>query len=719
MRLAPGRLPVHRNPRLSSPAMNAPVTFRRQGAVGVITVDNPPVNALSHAVRAGLADSLAAAQRDAAVKAVVIVCAGRTFIAGADIREFGKPLASPTLSELLPAIENSPKPVLAAIHGTALGGGLEVALACHYRCAVPTALFGLPEVKLGLLPGAGGTQRLPRVVGVPAALEMITSGEPIAAPAALAQGLLDEIVPGELLSGALACAERLLREKRPLRKLRDLTDKIAAAARQPALFADFRKALARRARGNEAPLRCVDAVEAAVTLPFDEGLKRERELFAQAMASPQSAALRHVFFAEREVAKVPGVPRDTPALPVKQGAVLGAGTMGTGIAMNFANAGIPVLLLDMQPALVEKGMGLIRANYASTVSKGRLSQAEMDARLARITATVDVERAATADLVIEAVFEELALKQEVFGRLGKLCRPDAVLASNTSTLDVNAIAAATARPERVLGMHFFSPANVMRLLEIVRGRQTAPEALATAMAVARQMGKIGVVVGVCDGFVGNRILHQYTREAAFLIEEGALPQQVDAVLTGFGLPMGPFAMGDLAGLDVGWRVRKHRTAQGVLKGRYAGHVADRLCEQGHFGQKTGRGYYRYEAGSRTPLPDPAVEALIRKTSAELGIARRPISDEEILARCLYPMINEGAKILEEGIALRPGDIDIIWINGYGFPAHRGGPMHYADSIGLRTVLDGLLAFQAQHGDVWRPAALLQRLAQEGQRFADG
>jgi 3-hydroxyacyl-CoA dehydrogenase len=698
--------------------MSSPVAFSRQGNLGLITVDNPPVNALSQAVRQGLADAVQAGIADAEARGLVILCRGRTFIAGADIREFGKPLQPPGLSEVLAVIEGSPKPVLAAIHGTALGGGLEVALACHYRCAVPSALLGLPEVKLGLLPGAGGTQRLPRVVGVPTALEMIASGEPIAAGAALAAGLVDELVTGDLAQGALAFAGRIVAEGRPPRKIRDLADRIAEAAQTPSLFDDFRKSIARKARGNEAPLRCIAAVEAAIRLPFDQGLARERELFAEAMASAQSEALRYVFFAEREVAKVPGVTRDTPVREVRRGAVLGAGTMGAGIAMNFANAGIPVTLIDVKQELVDRALETIRRNYASTVSKGRLAQPDMDARLARITTSVAFDAVAEGDLVIEAVFEEMALKKETFARLDGACRPGTVLASNTSTLDVDEIAAATSRPEMVLGMHFFSPANVMRLVEIVRGARTGTEALATAMALARAMGKIGVVVGVCDGFVGNRMLHQYTREAAFLLEEGALPQQVDKVIYDFGLPMGPFAMGDLAGLDVGYRVREHRRRQGLLKGRYAGTVPDRLVEMGRLGQKTGAGYYRYEPGSRAPLPDAEVEALIAKVSEEKGIRRRAVSDEEILARCLYPMINEAASILEEGIALRPGDVDIIWINGYGFPAYRGGPMHHADAIGPQTVLDGLLGFQAEHGDLWKPAPLLERLVREGKRFAD-
>ena len=696
--------------------MSELVAYGRQGEIGVITANNPPVNALGHGVRQGLAEAIAQGVADGEAKAIVIACEGRTFFAGADIREFGKPPQAPGLPEVLDAIESSPKPIVAAIHGTAFGGGLEVALACHYRCGVASAQFGLPEVKLGLLPGAGGTQRLPRLIGVEPALGMITSGDPIGGKEALANGLADELVEGDLREGALAFARRLVAEGKPPVKIRDLTASIEEAKAKPSLFDDYRKRIAARARGNLSALRCIDAVEGVVTLPFDEGIARERALFQEALVSDQSAALRYVFFAEREVAKIPDVPKDTPTLDVRQGAVLGAGTMGGGIAMNFANAGIAVTLVDVNPDVLKRGMEIIERNYASTVSKGRLSQEEMDKRMALITPGEGLEAVAGADLVIEAVFEDMALKKEIFGKLDTLARPDAVLATNTSTLDVNEIAAATSRPGQVLGMHFFSPANVMRLLEIVRGAKTEPGPLATAMAVARRMGKVGAVVGVCDGFVGNRMLHQYTREAAFLIEEGALPQQVDKVITGFGLPMGPFAMGDLAGLDIGFRVRKHRKAQGTLTGRYAGHVADRLCEMERFGQKTSAGYYRYEKGSRAPVPDPDVEALILKTSEELGIARRNISDEEILARCLYPMINEAAKILDEGIALRASDVDIIWINGYGFPAHRGGPMFHADSVGVKSVYDAVCEFQKEHGDVWKPANLLKKLAEEGGTF---
>jgi len=496
-----------------------------------------------------------------------------------------------------------------------------------------------------------------------------------------------------------------------------MPSRIGDVAANAALLAEARKEVAKRARGNEAPLRCLEAVSAAASLGLDEGLRKERDLFVAAMASQQSAALRYVFFAEREAAKIPDLPQDAAPLDIKRGAVLGAGTMGAGIAMNFANAGIPVTLADVSRELVDKGLATIRKNYSSTVSKGRLSQADMDRRMGLIAAGVGVEACAQADLVIEAVFEEMGIKKEVFKQLDELCRKEAILATNTSTLDVNEIAGSTHRAERVIGMHFFSPANVMRLCEVVRGAKSSPATIATAMDLARRMKKVGVLVGVCHGFVGNRMLHQYTREAAFLLEEGALPQQVDKVLYDFGLPMGPFAMGDLAGIDVGWRIRKGLRERGELpKGRYAGNIADNLAEQGRFGQKTGAGYYKYEPGSRTPVPDPAVEELIVKESKAQGIQRRKIADEEILARCIYPMINEGAKILQEGIAIRASDIDTIWINGYGFPAYRGGPMFYADTVGVKNVHDATVRFRAEHGEVWEPAALLMRLAGQGKGF---
>ncbi|HEX7928921.1 MAG TPA: 3-hydroxyacyl-CoA dehydrogenase NAD-binding domain-containing protein [bacterium] len=695
--------------------MSSPVSYERKGAVGVITIDSPPVNALSHAVRQGLADAVTQAAGDGAAKALLLICAGRTFSAGADIKEFGKPPQAPVLWDILEKLDGSAKPVVAAIHGTAFGGGLEVALACHYRCAVPEAKFGLPEVKLGLLPGAGGTQALPRLIGVEPAVRMITSGDPIEAAEAKQLGLCDQVISGDLAKGALAYAERLVKEGKGARRIRDLNDKIKSV---PAgLFEGLRKDLLKRSRGNEAPIRCLDAVEAATKLPWADGIKRERELFVQAVTSQQSAALRYVFFAEREVAKIPDIGKEIAPRKIAKAAVLGAGTMGGGIAMNFANAGIPVLMVDTTKDLVDKGMGIIRKNYAATVAKGRLSQAEMDDRMSRIQGTVEFDAVRETDLVIEAVFEEMGLKKEIFGRLDKVCRPGTVLATNTSTLDVNEIASATSRPQDVVGMHFFSPANVMRLVEVVRGKQSSKEAVATAMAVSKELDKVGVLVGVCYGFVGNRMLHQYTREANYLLEEGALPQQVDKVITDFGLPMGPFQMGDLAGIDVGWRVRKGRKAAGTLgPERYAYTVSDTLAEQGRFGQKTSAGWYKYEAGNRTPVPDPAVEALILEASKTANITRRKISNEEILARCIYPMINEGAKILDEGIALRALDIDVIWINGYGFPAHRGGPMFYADSVGPKAVYDAVAKNQQQFGDHWKPSPLLKRLADEGKFF---
>jgi 3-hydroxyacyl-CoA dehydrogenase len=689
-------------------AITPSVDLDRRGRIAVLTVNNPPVNALSHGVRLGLRDGIRAAHADAAVGAIVIVCAGRTFIAGADITEFGKPPKEPGLHEVLNLIEGGPKPVVAAIHGTALGGGLEVALACHYRVGAKAARFGLPEVKLGILPGAGGTQRLPRVVGVEKALSMIVGGDPIGAAEALQHGLIDEIAEGDLTAAGIAFAEKVLAERRPLRKIRDLDDKVAAARGKPAIFADFRKSMARATRGFRAPENCIKAVEAAVNLPFDQGLARERELFVELLNSPESKAQRYFFFAEREAAKIPDVPADTPTLPIRKAAVIGAGTMGGGIAMNFANAGIPVTVVEMAPEALERGLGIVRKNYEATAARGRLTRDDVEKRMGLITGTTDFGAVADADIVVEAVFEEMPIKKEVFAKLDGLCKPEAVLATNTSTLNVDEIASATRRPESVLGMHFFSPANVMRLLEVVRGAKTAKPIIATAMTVGRQIAKVPVLVGVCDGFVGNRMLHQRGREAEKLILEGALPHQVDKVLYDFGFPMGPFAMGDLAGLDVGWRIRKGKGVKAA--------VADRLCELGRFGQKTGAGYYRYEGSDRTARPDPEVETIILEVSRAMGIQRRTITDDEILARLLYPMVNEGAKILEEKLAIRASDIDVIWVYGYGWPVYRGGPMAWADSIGLKVVRDRMLEFQRQHGDTWKPAALLDRLANEGKGF---
>jgi 3-hydroxyacyl-CoA dehydrogenase len=691
-------------------AVSQSVDLDRRGRIAVLTVNNPPVNALSQHVRQGLRDGVRAATADAGAGAIVVVCAGRTFIAGADITEFGKPPQEPSLHEVLDLIESSPKPVVAVVHGTALGGGLEVALACHYRVGVKGARFGLPEVKLGLLPGAGGTQRLPRVVGVDKALSMIVSGDPIGAEEALRHGLVDELADGDLAAAGVAFAGKVLAENRPLRKIRDLDDKLAAARGKPELFATFRKSVARQTRGFRAPENCIKAVEAAVNLPFPDGLKRERELFVELLNSTESKAQRYFFFAEREAAKIPDVPADTPTIDVKKAAVLGAGTMGGGIAMNFANAGIPVTVVEVARDALDRGLAVVRKNYENTASKGRITMADVDKRMGLIQGTTDYGAIADADMVIEAVFEEMALKKEVFTRIDALAKPGAVLATNTSTLDVDEIASATKRPESVIGMHFFSPANVMKLLEVVRGSRTSKPVIATAMAVGKRINKVPVLVGVCYGFVGNRMLHQRGVQAERLLLEGALPWQVDKVLYDFGLPMGPFAMGDLAGLDVGWRIRKGRGATSP--------VADRLCEMGRFGQKTGKGYYVYDA-NRTAQPDPEVERIITEVSKELGIERRSFSAQEILERLLYPMVNEGAKILEEGIAIRASDIDVIWVYGYGWPVYRGGPMFWADQVGLKTIRERIVELGKQTGDAfWTPAPLLDRLAHQGKGFLD-
>jgi 3-hydroxyacyl-CoA dehydrogenase len=692
--------------------MNQTVHFEKRGAIGIIAVDNPPVNALSRAVREGMQDAIAKANADGEVKAIVLACRGRTFIAGADITEFAEGPKEPDLGTVISAYDASTKPVVAAIHGTALGGGLEVALGCHYRVAAPNAKLGLPEVKLGILPGAGGTQRLPRLIGVEKALSMITSGEPVSAVDAKSFGLIDEIVDGDLIDGAIRFAERIA-QKRPLPRARDLTAHLDDAKKDPELIEKAKKEVTQRARGAGAPLRCLEAVRAAIDLPFEQGLARERELFAAAVSSAESAALRHVFFAERTAAKIPDVPADTKVLAIKKAVVIGAGTMGGGIAMVFANAGIAVTLVDREQLFVDKGLEIIKKNYAATVKKGRLSQADMDARMARIVATPKWDALKDADLVIEAVFEEMGLKKEVFARLSKECRADAILATNTSSLDVDAIADTTSRPEQVVGLHFFSPANVMRLLEIVRGKKTSREVIASSMKLAKEIGKVGVLVGVCDGFVGNRMLHKYAHEAQHLLIEGALPQQIDRVITAFGFAMGPMATSDLAGIDVGYRIRKAKPKPE----RYGWGVADRLAEMGHFGQKTGSGFYTYKDGSRVPIPNPEVEKLILEIAEEAGVTRRSITDQEILDRCLFAMINEGAKILEEKIALRASDIDTVWINGYGFPAYRGGPMFYADTVGLAKILATVQEFRNKHGKSWEPAPLLVRLASENKTFA--
>ena len=685
--------------------MNASVDLRRDGEIAVVTVDNPPVNALKHEVRAGLVEGLRRTRDDATVEAVIIACAGRTFFAGADITEFGKPPQAPGLGEVIAAIEAMPKPVVAALHGTALGGGFELALACHFRVAVAGARVGLPEVKLGLLPGAGGTQRLPRLIGPEKALKMIVTGDPIEAREAFADGVIEEIVDGDLTDGAIAFVRRIVADRRPLRLVRDRDDKLVAEG-----FADAAEVLTRRLRGREAPAACVEAVRNAIVLPFEEGLQREGELFRKLVAGDQSKAQRHIFFAEREAARVPGIPDGTKPRPMATAAVIGAGTMGGGIAMCFANAGIPVTIVETSRDLLQRGIDRVAANYRTTVSRGGLAAGEMEHRLALIHGVTELDAVGAADFVIEAVFEEMDLKKRVFADLDRIAKAGAVLATNTSTLDVDAIARATKRPQDVLGTHFFSPANVMRLLEIVRGAATAPDAVATAVALGRRLDKVPVTVGVCYGFVGNRMLARRSVEAERLLLEGALPQEVDAAVTGFGFPMGPFAMADMAGLDVGWRIRKGRGERNEIE--------DALCEAGHFGQKTGKGYFRYEARSRTPLPDPEVERTILEVSSRAGIARRPIPPEEIVERMVYPMVNEGARILEEGIATRPGDIDVIWVYGYGWPVWRGGPMYYADRLGLAQIRDRLTLYAERSGDeTLRPATRISRLAAEGRGFA--
>ena len=688
--------------------INAVVDYAVDAGVAVITVDSPPVNALSAPVRAGIYRGVETAAADAAVGAIVLICAGRTFFAGADITEFGKPPVSPLLQDLQALIENAPKPVVAAIHGTALGGGLELALVAHYRIAVPAASCGLPEVDIGLIPGAGGSQRLPRVVGVEAALEMITSARHVPAAQAHAMGLLDVLAQGpDLRAEAVAFARRVVAEGRALPRVRELDAKLEAARAAPGLFAQFRAGHARRFRGFLAPEYAIRAVEAAVNLPFDAGIAEEKRLFRELLDGSQSAAQRHAFFAERQAAKVPGIPADAPTRTIARVGVIGAGTMGGGIAMNFLSAGIPVVLVETSREALDRGIGLIRGNYESSAKKGTSGAADVARNMALLTGSLALGDLADCDLVIEAVFEQMAIKQDVFARLDRVAKPRAILASNTSYLDIDAIAACTSRPADVLGMHFFSPANIMPLLEIVRGRATAVEVITTAMKLARTIAKVGVVVGNCHGFVGNRMLAARNREADRLVLEGALPWDVDRVLYEFGFPMGPFRMRDLAGLDIGWDAAKSSSST----------VREVLCEMGRRGQKTGAGYYDHDA-ARNAAPSAVTERLILDFAARQGVARRAIADEEILERCLYPMVNEGAKILDEGIAARASDIDTVWLCGYGWPRYRGGPMFWAELEGLPRILGRLRALQQVHGDEFRPAPLLERLVTQGRGFRD-
>jgi 3-hydroxyacyl-CoA dehydrogenase len=699
--------------------MSELVQFTKDGEVAVITINNPPVNALSPGVPEGISEGIDRIEKDDGVRAAVVIGGGRTFVAGADIKEFIKMTQSkgglgPGLLPLLLRIENCSKPVVMAIHGTAFGGGLELAMSGHYRVAAPAAQVGQPEVKLGLIPGAAGTQRLPRLAGVAKAVEMCTGGNPVKAQAALEAGILDRLIDGDFLNGAVAFAREIAGRACP--KTRERNQKLGVSQENGTIFAAARDAVRKKQRNLIAPLAAIDAIEAATRLPFEEGCETEAKLFLDCLYSDQSKALIHVFFGEREVAKIPDVPKETPVIPVNSAAVVGAGTMGGGIAMVFANAGIPVLLKEADQAALDRGLANIQKNYATSVRRGRFTQQFVDERLKLIRPTLSYDDFSKADMVIEAVFEGMALKKEVFGELDRVCKPGAILASNTSTLNLDEIASVTSRASSVVGTHFFSPANVMRLLEIVRGQATSKAVITTCMQLSKKLGKVGVLVGNCRSFVGNRMFHPYVREATFLVEEGASVEAVDKALYDFGMAMGPLATLDLAGLDVGWRIRKeyrHLEKPGIRQ-PFAG---DRLCEMGRFGQKTGAGWYKYDE-SRLAIPDPEVALWTKRWAAEAGIPQRQIQPGEIVDRCIYALVNEGARILEEGYALRAGDIDIIYINGYGFPAYHGGPMWYADTVGLKKVYERIGEFHDVHGELWEPARLLKQLAAEGKTFAD-
>jgi 3-hydroxyacyl-CoA dehydrogenase len=699
--------------------MSDRVQLSKDGSIAILTIDNPPVNALAPDVVGELSAVIGNIDTDSSITAAVLIGSGRTFVAGADIREFvritsGEKQRIPLLLSLARQIEDIRKPVVAAIHGQAFGGGMELAMAAHYRVATAEAQFGQLEVKLGLIPGAGGTQRLPRLAGISKALEMCASGSPIGAREALELGIIDRVVDGALLSDALEFARRAA--GMPIVKTRERNSKVSAVQSDPSLFVAARENAAKKQRGMRAPLAAIAAVEASTRLPFDEACELEQRLFNECLFSDESKALIHLFFAERDLAKIPDVPKRTSTLPIESAAVIGAGTMGGGIAMALANVGVPVLLKDTDGAALQRGLTTIQENYRRSVERGRVTRRFADERLALIAPALGYERFSTVDLVIEAAFENMAIKKVAFGELDTHCKPGAILASNTSSLNIDEIASATSRPEFVIGLHFFSPANVMRLVEIVRGKKTSAEVIATSLRLAKTLHKVGVVVGNCRGFVGNRMFHQYRREAQFLVEEGASIEAVDKALYDFGMAMGPLATADLAGLDVGWRIRKehqHLNQPGVRQAI----AEDRLCEIGRFGQKTRMGWYRYDEQRRATL-DPTASQLIQGWAREAGIQQRDISREEIVERCIYSMINEAARILEEGYALRPGDIDIIYINGYGFPTYRGGPMWYADRIGLSEIYGRICEFHQQHGKWWEPAPLLKKLAQQGGKFAD-
>lgn len=694
-------------------------TYQVHDGVAVITLDNPPVNGLGLDTRRAVADGLDRAIADALVRAVVITGGGKAFSGGADIKEFGSPraIASPNLLDLIRRVETCPKPVVAAIHGVCMGGGLELSLGCHYRVAAPGAQIGLPEVKIGLIPGAGGTQRLPRALGVETALNMIVSGDPVKSELLASlpgQKLIDRMIEGDLLAGATAYA-REVADVRPLPLVRE---RKSTHPSPDAYFQFARNTVRAMAKNFPAPVKCVDAVEASVKRKFDDGMTLEREIFMALMLTPECKALRHAFFAERAASKIPDVPEDTAQRAVKSVGIVGAGTMGGGIAMNFLNAGIPVTILEMKPEALERGLGIIRKNYEGQVKKGKLTAEKLEQRMGLLKPTLSYDDFKDADLIIEAVFEEMSVKKAVFTQLDAVARPGAILATNTSTLDVDAIAATTKRPQDVIGTHFFSPANVMKLLEVVRGRETAKDVLATVMAVGKKIRKTAVVSGVCDGFIGNRMIEQYSRQAGFLLEEGCTPAQVDRAVEKFGFAMGPFRMGDLAGNDIGWAIRKRRYVEKPNL-RYS-RTADLLCEMGRYGQKTGAGWYDYQPGKRDAIPSPVVEQMIADHRRELGITARRIDDDEIVHRLVYSLVNEAAHILEEGIASKASDIDMVYLTGYGFPLFRGGPMCYADTVGLYNVVQAMKRFAQNPLDdaaFWQPAPLLARLAAEGKSFS--
>ncbi|MDO8681425.1 MAG: 3-hydroxyacyl-CoA dehydrogenase NAD-binding domain-containing protein [Acidobacteriota bacterium] len=702
--------------------MSQLIRYEVRDRIAILTVDNPPVNALGPGVVEGIEEAVARANGDAGADAMVLIGHGSTFIAGADIKIFGtiktreQSLArSEAMHARLKRIEDATKPLVAAIHGNALGGGLEIAMSCHYRVMAADAKVGQPEVLLGIIPGAGGTQRLPRLCEAALAIEMCTAGKPVPAAKALAAGIVDDVVSGNLLDGAIEFA-RARAAAREVRKTRDLTTKTDRNAGVAACAA-ARTTLAATAKGLQAPFKAIDAIEAAFTLDFEAGSARERELFADCVTSTECRALVHMFFADREAAKVPDVPKDTPVVPIARAAVIGAGTMGGGIAMAYANAGIPVLLKDVDDAAVQRGMATIRKNYESSVAKGRMTADAMARTMALITPTTNYDGFDQADIVVEAVFENMDLKKTTFAELAKVTKPTCILASNTSTLDIDEFAQASGRPAQVIGHHFFSPANVMKLLEIVRGKETSKEAIATSLALAKKLGKVGVVVGNCFGFVANRMIAYYMREAYLLLEEGATVSQIDGALTEFGMPVGPFGMQDIAGIDVGWRIRQHLKLTGQTRAEGPqSEVPDRLYELGRYGQKTGAGWYRYEAGSRTRIPDPMVDEIAAAEAAKRGITRRKVTNEEIISRIMTALANEGARIIEEGYATRASDIDAVYCYGFGYPRHKGGPMFYADTVGLPTVLERVKEYREQFGDYWQPAALLEKRAAEGRGF---